>query len=294
MGKIIDGKEVAKKYREKIKKQIQELKTKSGHTPGLAVILVGDDPASQTYVNSKVRICELVGINSYYYKLEADTKQEEILELINELNDSHEINGILVQLPLPKHLDEGEVINQIEPYKDVDGLHPYNVGSLWADFEDCLCPCTPAGIIELLDYYKIETQGKHVVIIGRSNLVGKPLAGLFLQKKRNATVTICHSCTENLAEMTKKADILVAAVGKPGLVKKEMIKKDAVVIDVGITRVDDKGSEKGYIISGDVDFEDVKPKSSWITPVPGGVGAMTTTMLMHNTLKAFKKYTAYL
>ncbi len=294
MGEIIDGRKVANEYRQKIKQQVEELKIKSGNTPGLAVILVGNDPASETYVKSKVKVCQQVGIISHFYGLSEDTNQQELVDLIHQLNDAHNVNGILVQLPLPSHLDESVILKEIDSHKDVDGLHPENVGRLWSDLEDCLCPCTPMGIIEILHHYNIDIQGKHVVIIGRSNLVGKPLAGLFLQKQLNATVTICHSYTENLSNITNTADILVSAVGNPGMVVSEMIKPGAVVIDVGITRVHDNQTEKGYRICGDVNFEQVKQKCSWITPVPGGVGAMTTTMLMANTLKAFKKFTVHL
>ncbi len=256
--------------------ETDELK-KQGITPGLAVVIVGDDPASRVYVNNKKKACELVGFKSEEYALPAETSQEELLELVKKLNEKKDINGILVQLPLPKHLDEKEIIEAIDPIKDVDAFHAVNVGKIMIGDYDFL-PCTPAGVMEMLAYYDIPVSGKNCVVIGRSNIVGKPMAMLLLHK--NGTVTICHSKTQNLKEISAQADILVAAVGIPKFVTADMVKDGAVVIDVGMDR-DENGK-----LCGDVDFENVKDKTSYITPVPGGVGPMTIATLMKNTLKA--------
>lgn len=274
---IIDGKKVSAEVKEKVRQQTLELKETHGITPGLAVVIVGDDPASRVYVNNKKKACELVGFKSEEYALPAETTQEELLELVNTLNNKDDINGILVQLPLPKHLDDKAVIAAISPQKDVDAFHAVNVGKIMLGEYDFL-PCTPSGVMEMLHSYNIEVSGKNCVVIGRSNIVGKPMAMLLLHE--NGTVTICHSRTKNLAAITKLADILVAAVGRPKFVTADMVKEGAVVIDVGMDR-DENGK-----LCGDVDFENVKDKCSYITPVPGGVGPMTIATLMKNTLKA--------
>ena len=262
-----------------VKKQTEGLKEKYGVTPGLAVVIVGDDPASRVYVNNKKKACEAVGFISEEYALPAETTQEELLALVNKLNQKEDINGILVQLPLPKHLDDKAVIEAISPLKDVDAFHAVNVGKIMLGEYDFL-PCTPAGVMEMLHSYDIPVEGKECVVIGRSNIVGKPMGMLLLHE--NGTVTICHSRTKNLAEVCRRADILVAAVGIPKFVKADMVKDGAVVIDVGMDR-DENGK-----LCGDVDFENVKDKCSFITPVPGGVGPMTIATLMKNTLKACK------
>lgn len=278
MAIIIDGKAVSAATREAIKNEVAELKEK-GVTPGLAVIIVGDDPASRVYVNNKKKACAELGMLSEEYALPAETTNEELLGLINELNGRKDINGILCQLPLPRHLDEKTVINAIAPEKDVDAFHPVNVGGIMTGDYSFL-PCTPAGVMQMLKHYDIQTAGKHCVVIGRSNIVGKPMAMLMLHA--NATVTICHSRTVNLAEECKRADILIAAVGKPKFVTPDMVKEGAVVIDVGMDR-DENGK-----LCGDVDFDAVEPICGAISPVPGGVGPMTISMLMRNTLTAAK------
>lgn len=268
---------VSTQVKEEVKNQVQKLKEEHGITPGLAVVIVGDDPASRVYVNNKKKACELVGFKSEEYALGADTTQEELLELVKTLNEKPDINGILVQLPLPKHLDDKAVIEAINPLKDVDAFHAVNVGKIMLGEYDFL-PCTPAGVMEMLHAYDIPVCGKNCVVIGRSNIVGKPMAMLLLHE--NATVTICHSRTQNLSEICAGADILVAAVGRPKFVTPDMVKDGAVVIDVGMDR-DENGK-----LCGDVDFDAVKDKCSYITPVPGGVGPMTIATLMKNTLKA--------
>lgn len=265
--------------KEEVKQETLRLKQEYGVTPGLAVVIVGDDPASRVYVNNKKKACELVGFRSEEYALPEKTTQEELLELVNELNEKKDINGILVQLPLPKHLDDKAVIEAINPIKDVDAFHAVNVGKIMLGEYDFL-PCTPAGVMEMLHSYDISVSGKNCVVIGRSNIVGKPMAMLLLHE--NATVTICHSKTVNLSEICSQADILVAAVGRPKFVTADMVKEGAVVIDVGMDR-DENGK-----LCGDVDFENVKDKCSYITPVPGGVGPMTIATLMKNTIKACK------
>ena len=278
MYKKIDGKLISAAVKERVKLEVEALKSE-GITTGLAVIIVGEDPASKVYVANKKKACEALGIISEEYALPETTIQEELLALIDELNHKKSINGILCQLPLPKHLDEQAVINAILPEKDVDAFHPTNVGKIMLGEYDFV-PCTPAGIMEMLQYENIDIEGKTCVVIGRSNIVGKPMGMLLLHK--NGTVTICHSRTKDLSEVCKNADILVAAVGRPNFVTADMVKEGAVVIDVGINRVDGK-------LVGDVDFEAVKDKCSAITPVPGGVGPMTIAMLMQNTLTAAKK-----
>ena len=278
MAIIIDGKKVSAQVKEQVRIETEEL-VKKGIKPGLAVIIVGDDPASRVYVNNKKKACEKVGFLSKEFALPATTTQEELLALVNELNEDREINGILCQLPLPKGLDEKAVIEAISPLKDVDAFHASNVGKIMIGDYDFL-PCTPAGVMEMLHSYNISVEGKECVVIGRSNIVGKPMAMLLLHE--NGTVTITHSRTKNLKEVTKRADILVAAIGKPKFVTADMVKEGAVVIDVGMDR-DENGK-----LCGDVDFENVKEKCSAITPVPGGVGPMTIAVLMKNTLKACK------
>ena len=276
---IIDGKKVSAQVKQEVKNETELLKKECSITPGLAVVIVGDDPASRVYVNNKKKACELVVFHSEEYALPAETTQEELLSLVKELNEKKDINGILVQLPLPKHLDDKAVIEAINPLKDVDAFHAVNVGKIMLGEYDFL-PCTPAGVMEMLHYYNIEVSGKNCVVIGRSNIVGKPMGMLLLHE--NGTVTICHSRTKNLAEVCSRADILVAAVGKPKFVTADMVKEGAVVIDVGMDR-DENGK-----LCGDVDFENVKDKCSYITPVPGGVGPMTIATLMKNTIKAAK------
>ena len=275
---IIDGKAVSKKVKEDVKAECEQLKAK-GITPGLAVIIVGDDPASQVYVHNKEVACEACGFYSVKYALPAETTQDELNALVDKLNKDDKINGILCQLPLPSHLDDKEVINRIDPLKDVDAFHPVNVGAIMIGDYNYL-PCTPAGVMELIHSTGIDVSGKKAVVMGRSNIVGKPMAMLLLHE--NATVEITHSRTQNLADITKEADILVAAIGKAKFVKADMVKDGAVVIDVGMNR-DENGK-----LCGDVDFEAVKDKCSFITPVPGGVGPMTIAMLMKNTLTAAK------
>jgi len=276
MANIINGKEVSLKVKGEVREKVQELKAK-GIEAGLAVVIVGDNPASRVYVNSKKKACEEVGFNSYEYALPQETTQQELLELVDTLNNDPKVDGILVQLPLPEQIDENAVINAISPDKDVDAFHPSNVGKIMIG-EYAFLPCTPAGIMELIDSTGVEIAGKSCVVIGRSNIVGKPMSMLLLH--RSGTVTICHSKTKNLKEICSQADILVAAVGRPNFVTADMVKEGAVVIDVGINRMADKK------LCGDVDFEAVSEKAGWITPVPGGVGPMTIAMLMKNTLTA--------
>ncbi|MCH5190542.1 MAG: bifunctional methylenetetrahydrofolate dehydrogenase/methenyltetrahydrofolate cyclohydrolase FolD [Oscillospiraceae bacterium] len=280
MYNLIDGKKVSEHVREEIKEQVTEL-LKNGKETGLAVIIVGNDPASRVYVNNKKKGCEQVGIKSYEYALPEETTTEQLLSLIETLNSDSKVDGILCQLPLPSHIDENTAINAISPDKDVDAFHPINTGHIMIGDHSFL-PCTPAGIMEMLKYYDISADGKECVVIGRSNIVGKPMAMLLLGA--NGTVTVCHSRTKNLSEVTRRADILVSAVGRANFVTADMVKDGAVVIDVGMNR---NGSGK---LCGDVDFENVKEKCSYITPVPGGVGPMTITMLLKNTLTASKNH----
>ena len=279
MAEIIDGKLVSAATREKLKNEVKIFSDKFGVAPGLAVILVGNDPASAVYVRNKHKGCLEVGMTSYQIELPEKTTEEELLAKIDELNNDSKVNGILVQLPLPKHINEEKVINRISPMKDVDAFHPQNVGRIMIGNYTFL-PCTPAGIIELLDYYKVDLTGKRCVVIGRSNIVGKPMAMLLLE--RHGTVTVCHSRTKDLKEITREADIIVVAIGKAGFLTADMVKNGAIVIDVGINRMPDGK------LCGDVDFSDVSKVASMITPVPGGVGPMTITMLLKNTLEAAK------
>lgn len=276
MAKILDGKAVSQRIKDELKEEVISLKEK-GIYPALAVVIVGDDPASRVYVNNKKKACEYIGILSKEYALDAQTTEEELLALVQQLNQDREINGILVQLPLPAHINEKTIINAISPLKDVDAFHPVNVGKIMIGNFDFL-PCTPAGVMELIAEAGIDPCGKECVVVGRSNIVGKPQAMLLLHK--NGTVTMCHSKTRNLAEVCRRADILVAAVGKAKMITADMVKEGAVVIDVGMNRLEDGK------LCGDVDFEHVKDVAGSITPVPGGVGPMTIAMLMKNTLKA--------
>lgn len=276
---IISGTELAKKLKNEMRMEVSALKEKYGRVPHLVVIMVGDDPASQSYVKGKSKACDEVGIQNTTVYLDKDISQVELLRRIQEFNLIDKVDGILVQLPLPPHIDEHAVMNFINPKRDVDGFHPFNVDGLYTG-KECICPCTPKGIIKLLDYANVPIKGANVVVIGRSNIVGLPVAKMLLD--RDATVTVCHSKTQGLSEITKKADILVVAIGKPKFVTEDMVREGAVVIDVGVNRIDGK-------LCGDVDFENVKDKASVITPVPGGVGPMTIACLMENTIECFKQ-----
>ncbi|MFH1674758.1 MAG: bifunctional methylenetetrahydrofolate dehydrogenase/methenyltetrahydrofolate cyclohydrolase FolD [Pseudomonadota bacterium] len=284
--KIISGTEIAKQMREELKKEVAELKEKHGVTPGLATVLVGDDPASKVYVGQKEKSCSNLGIYSKRIDLPADTSEEDLLALIDQLNNDPRIHGILVQLPLPKHINEARVLYAIDPEKDVDGFHPVNVGKMMIG-EKCFLPCTPHGVLELLIRSGVQTEGAEVVVVGRSNIVGKPVLNLMLQKRPagNATVTLCHTRTKDMAFHTKRADILIVATGYPKTVTGDMVKEGVVVIDVGVNRIGQTPEGKSILV-GDVDFDSVKEKAAAITPVPGGVGPMTIVMLMKNTVEA--------
>lgn len=287
---LLNGKETAKQIRNELALKITAEKQRSGRVPGLAVILVGSDAASEIYVNSKAKACHETGMKSVVEKRDASFTQSELLALIQQYNNDDSIHGILVQLPLPKGINEQEIISAIAPEKDVDGFHPVNTGKL-VNGEDTLVPCTPAGIHELLLRYKIPTSGKHAVVVGRSNIVGKPIANILMQKKdgANCAVTVVHSAVKNIAHFTRSADILIAAIGKPDFITGDMVKEGACVIDVGINRVEDASLPKGYRVTGDVKFDEAAAKAAYITPVPGGVGPMTIAMLLSNTWKAFSK-----
>jgi methylenetetrahydrofolate dehydrogenase (NADP+)/methenyltetrahydrofolate cyclohydrolase len=284
---LLDGKTTSKEVKDEIAETVKKIKANGKKTPHLAAVLVGSDGASMTYVNSKVKACELVGFKSTLIKLEASISEETLLTEIDKLNTNDDIDGFIVQLPLPKHIDEQKVIMAVHPDKDVDGFHPINVGKMTLDLPSFIS-ATPYGILELLDRYHVEVSGKHVVVIGRSHIVGRPMSILLSQKRKvgNATVTVAHSRTKNLKELTLSADIIVAALGMPEFLTGDMVKEGVVIIDVGITRVDDKTRSKGYRLAGDVHFDSVSKKSSYITPVPGGVGPMTIAMLLKNTLLA--------
>lgn len=284
---MIDGKQTSQTIRNEIKVAVEKLKKEGKQIPGLAFILVGNNPASVSYVTGKGKACEEVGFYSVTERLPAETSETDVLALVQKFNNDSAIHGILVQLPLPKHIDEQKVIEAINPKKDVDGFHPINVGKMMIGLET-FYSCTPFGIVELLKRYNINPSGKHVVVVGRSNIVGKPVANMLLQKKEwaNAVVTVAHTGAKDISYYTKQADILIAAVGKPNAITADMIKEGAVIIDVGINRIDDVTKKTGFRLVGDVDFENVKEKSSAITPVPGGVGPMTIAMLLVNTLKA--------
>jgi methylenetetrahydrofolate dehydrogenase (NADP+) / methenyltetrahydrofolate cyclohydrolase len=287
---LIDGNKVAADIKNELKEEIQKLKNEGKSVPGLVTILVGENPASQVYVRSKIKDCQEIGMGTQSENHPADISEDELLKLIDKYNNDKNYHGILVQLPLPKHIDENKVIEAISPKKDVDGFHPMSVGNLVIG-KDTFASCTPAGIQELLIRYNIETKGKHVVVLGRSNIVGKPIANIMLQKKEhaNSIVTVCHSAAKNLKDYTLSADILIAAMGSSNFVKADMVKEGVVVVDVGINRIDDNSKPKGYRLVGDVDFDNVSPKCSYITPVPGGVGPMTRAMLLKNTYKAYLK-----
>ncbi len=292
MAVLIDGKKVSAEIKEEIKSKVDWLKKMALPLPGLVTIVVGSDPASQAYVASKGKACTEVGMLSKTERLDENTTEDDLLKLVAEYNKNDDYHGILVQLPLPKHINEEKIIDAISPSKDVDGFHPVSVGNLVLG-KKTFVPCTPNGVVELLKHYKIETSGKHVVVVGRSNIVGKPVANILLQKKEgaNAVVTICHSAAKDISLYTKQADILIAAIGKANFIKADMVKEGAVVVDVGINRIDDLSSPKGTKLVGDVDFEEVSKKSSFITPVPGGVGPMTIAMLLQNTFLAYLKIT---
>jgi methylenetetrahydrofolate dehydrogenase (NADP+)/methenyltetrahydrofolate cyclohydrolase len=287
--KILDGKVAAASVKEMLKLEVDILLSTNQRKPHLAAILIGNNGASETYVASKVKNCEEVGFESSLIRFDIDATEEQLLSKISELNNDAAVDGILVQLPLPKHISEAKVIEAISPTKDVDGFHPVSVGKLVQGLETFI-PATPYGIMLMLAYFNIETKGKHAVVIGRSNIVGRPMSILLSSNhpQGNCTVTLCHSHTPNLQEICLQADIVVAALGKPGFVKADMVKQGAVIIDVGITRVEDAAAKKGFRIKGDVDFDEVAPKSSAITPVPGGVGLMTIAGLLKNTLQAYK------
>jgi methylenetetrahydrofolate dehydrogenase (NADP+) / methenyltetrahydrofolate cyclohydrolase len=285
--KLIDGAAIARRVREEVAQEVAALVAR-GIRPGLAVVLVGDDPASAVYVRAKGRACEEAGMHSVTIRFSAETSQTELLAEVDRLNADSTIHGILVQMPLPRHIDADTIMRRIRPQKDVDGFHPVNVGKLLIGERDGFAPCTPAGVQELLRQCGVQTKGAECVVVGRSNIVGKPMAALMLQDRpdANATVTVCHSKTRDLATHTRRADILIAAIGRPRFVTGDMIKEGAVVIDVGINRVDARDTPKGYRLVGDVDFDDASRVASLITPVPGGVGPMTIAMLLRNTVRA--------
>jgi methylenetetrahydrofolate dehydrogenase (NADP+) / methenyltetrahydrofolate cyclohydrolase len=291
MAQIIDGKQIALDLRAELKEEVAALYKETDKKPGLAVVLVGEDPASQVYVRNKKTGCAELGIESFEYLLDKDVSEKELLDLIAKLNADHHVNGILVQLPLPKHISEKKVINAIDYRKDVDGFHPVNQGKILIGDDDGFIPCTPNGCKFLINKVVKDLSGKHLVVVGRSNIVGKPLANIMLQKKKDAdcVVTVCHSAAKNLSELTRQGDILVAAIGRPEFITADMVKEGAVVIDVGVNRIPlNDGSGKTKLV-GDVAFGEVSAKASFITPVPGGVGPMTITMLMLNTVQAFKQ-----
>lgn len=287
---ILDGKLLARQVKDELAKETAAQIAAGGKVPHLAAVLVGDNPASQVYVRNKVRSCEQVGFHSTLIKKPVDISQEELLHIIHELNNDDGIDGFIVQLPLPGHLDEEKITLAIDPKKDVDGFHPVNIGRMALGLP-CYLPATPCGIVEILKRYEIPTSGKEVVVVGRSNIVGTPISILLSRKEKvgNATVTLCHSRTANLAEHTRRADILIASIGKPNTITADMVKEGVVIIDVGINRIDDPEAARGYRLVGDVDFPGVSPKASYITPVPGGVGQMTVVSLLMNTLSASKK-----
>ena len=286
--KTIDGKLLAARLREEIKSGVETLKKEKGVTPGLAVILVGNNPASVSYVTAKEKACAEAGMASREIRLPEGTKAKELVDTIRSLNSDPAIHGILVQLPLPKHISEKEVIDAISPDKDVDGFTPVNVGRMMIG-EKCFLPCTPHGIIKLIEFAGMDIAGKHAVVIGRSNIVGKPVAALLARRETNATVTLCHTGTPDVARFTREADIVVVATGRPGTLTGDMLKKGAVVIDVGVNRIEDPSKPKGFRLVGDADFESCSAVASAITPVPGGVGPMTITMLLWNTLESARR-----
>ena len=287
--KIIDGKKIAETIRGELATEIEKLKNEHGVTPGLATVLVGENPASEVYVRMKNKAAHAIGVFSEQHNLPADVPEEELLKLVEDLNLNDKIHGILVQLPLPDHIDEHKILNAILPEKDVDGFHPVNMGKLLIG-EKGFRPCTPFGVQKMLVYSGIEIEGAKVVVVGRSNIVGKPIANMLLQKQdeANATVTVCHSRTKDLPSVTREADILIAAMGRPEFITADMVGDGAVVIDVGVNRVDDASSKRGYKLVGDVKFDEVSKKCKAISPVPGGVGPMTITMLLYNTVESVK------
>jgi methylenetetrahydrofolate dehydrogenase (NADP+) / methenyltetrahydrofolate cyclohydrolase len=284
---LLNGNEVSKHIREQIKQEVSQLVAAGSKTPHLAAILVGNDGASQTYVAAKEKDCVEVGFNSTVLRFDASITEADLLNEVEKINQHADIDGLIVQLPLPKHIDTTKVTQAIDWRKDVDGFHPMNVGLMFKGLP-CYLPATPMGVVKLLEHYNIETTGKHCVVIGRSDIVGKPMSALMLQK--NCTVTVCHSKTQNMEEMVRSADIVIAALGIPEFVKGNMVKQGAVVVDVGITRVEDSSTKSGYRLKGDVHFDEVSQKASWITPVPGGVGPMTRVGLLLNTLNAAKRF----
>lgn len=288
--KIIDGKELSTKIKEEIAEEVKLIRDNGGKIPHLAAVLVGNNPASESYVRNKVRSCDQVGFESTLIRKDSSITEVELLEIIDELNSNDDIDGFIVQLPLPDHIDEEKVTLAIDPKKDVDGFHPVNFGRM-AQGLPCYLPATPFGILQMLDRYNIETSGKHAVVVGRSNIVGTPMSILLSRKAKvgNCTVTLTHSRTKDLSAEIQRADIVIAAIGIPNFITGDMVKEGAVIIDVGINRVDDETKKRGYRLVGDVDFDDVANKVSYITPVPGGVGPMTVTSLIMNTLKASKK-----
>jgi methylenetetrahydrofolate dehydrogenase (NADP+)/methenyltetrahydrofolate cyclohydrolase len=288
---LLDGKKISNEIKDEIAAEVARMKERGEKVPHLAAVLVGNDGASLTYVGSKVRACRRIGFESTLRHLPEDTPEEALLQLVHELNADPEIDGYIVQLPLPKHIDEEKVLMAVHPDKDVDGFHPANFGKMALEMETFIS-ATPFGIMELLKRYGVETEGKHAVVIGRSNIVGRPISILLSQKGKNAnaTVTLTHSRTRDLAALTRQADIVVSALGVPKFLRADMVKEGAVIIDVGITRVSDPDAEKGYVICGDVDFGEVSQKASYITPVPGGVGPMTIAMLLKNTLLARERH----
>lgn len=287
--KLIEGKALADKIKLELKAEVDQLRANNKNIPHLAAVLIGDNPASASYVRSKVRFCEAAGFESTLIRKDSSITEEELLEIISDLNANEDIDGFIVQLPLPDHIDENKVTMAIDPNKDVDGFHPVNIGKMVQGL-DCFLPATPFGILTMLERYNIETSGKHCVVVGRSNIVGTPMSILLSRKANpgNCTVTLTHSRTKDISEETKRADILIAAIGIPNFISADMVKEGAVVIDVGINRVDDDSRKNGYRLVGDVDFDEVSPKCSFITPVPRGVGPMTVTALMMNTLKSAK------
>lgn len=288
--KILDGKQTSNDIKDELAEKVRQLKQAGKRPPHLAAVLVGNDGASLTYVGSKVRSCEKIGFDSTLIRLEETISEDELLDQIEKLNNNDTLDGFIVQLPLPKHINEEKVLMAVDPKKDVDGFHPANFGKMALDME-AFIPATPFGIMELLRRYKLDISGKHAVVIGRSHIVGRPMSILLSQKGNpgNATVTLTHSRTQNLAEITRSADVVVSALGVPNFLKADMVKDGAIIIDVGITRVPDENHPKGYVITGDVDYEAVKEKSSYITPVPGGVGPMTIAMLLQNTYLAYSR-----
>ena len=286
--KRLGCKAVQEKLELELKSKVESFVLKGNRAPSLAVILVGNDGASETYVKNKHSACDRLGFLHFDYRFDEDVEEEDVLSLVEELNKREDVDGILVQLPLPKHIDEKKIINSIAPEKDVDGFSPVNVGHLFLG-DECYVPCTPKGIIEILRYYGIKTEGKKVVVIGRSNIVGKPMAMLLMQKGADATVTVCNTKTPDLCEFTKDADIIIVATGRPGTLDASMCRDDAVIIDVGVNRISDPSREKGYRLVGDVDYKSFENTSCMVTPVPGGVGLMTVMMLMENTYLAAER-----